>query len=60
MIQRIGRLRKNGNKKGKVFILVTLGTQEEKWFEKMTESIPMEEFNVVPHLDVNSLIEKAV
>ena len=60
MIQRIGRLRKNGNKKGKVFILVTLGTQEEKWFEKMTESIPMEEFNVVPHLDVNSLASKAV
>ena len=60
MIQRIGRLRKNGNKKGKVFILVTIGTQEEKWFNKMTESIPMQEFNVVPHLNIDSLIKKAV
>ena len=57
MIQRIGRLRKNGNKKGRVLILVTLGTQEEKWFQKMTENIPMEEFNVVPHLDASTFIK---
>jgi len=57
MIQRIGRLRKNGNKKGNVFIFVTVGTQEEKWFKKMTETIPMEEFNVISHLDIDSFIK---
>ena len=57
MIQRIGRLRKNGNKKGNVFIFVTVGTQEEKWFKKMTDTIPMEEFNVISHLDIDSFIK---
>lgn len=57
MIQRIGRLRKNGNKKGSVFIFVTIGTQEEKWFKKMIETIPMEEFNVITHLDIDLFIK---
>ena len=57
MIQRIGRLRKNGNKKGSVFIFVTVGTQEEKWFKKMTETIPMEEFNVITHLDIDQFVK---
>lgn len=37
-IQRIGRLRQNGEV-GNVFVLVTLGTQEEVWFSKMIENI---------------------
>ena len=50
-------MRKNGNKKGSVFIFVTVGTQEEKWFKKMTDTIPMEEFNVITHLDIDSFIK---
>jgi hypothetical protein len=42
-----------------VFIFVTIGTQEEKWFKKMIETIPMEEFNVITHLDIDLLIKKS-
>lgn len=45
-IQQFGRLRKNGNKDGSIFILLTKGTQEEKWFEKMMENI-IDEFNII-------------
>lgn len=34
-IQRIGRLRKNGDKIGKVFIFITKNTSEEKWISKI-------------------------
>lgn len=36
-VQRVGRLRKEGDKHGNVFIFVTQGTQEEVWFKKMFE-----------------------
>lgn len=35
IIQRIGRLRKNQEKEGNVYIFVTKATQEEKWFKLM-------------------------
>jgi superfamily II DNA or RNA helicase len=37
LLQRVGRLRKDGNRIGTVIIPVTVGTQEEKWFAKMTQ-----------------------
>lgn len=37
LIQRIGRLRQNGEV-GRVFIFVTFGTQEVKWYESMFDS----------------------
>jgi ERCC4-related helicase len=36
LIQRIGRLRQNGEI-GRVFIFVTFGTQESKWYDMMFE-----------------------
>lgn len=39
LIQRIGRLRQNGNKIGNVIILVTKNTQEEKWLNTMLKDI---------------------
>jgi len=56
-IQRIGRLRKNGNKRGRVFILITLGTQEEKWFDKMVQDVPLEEFTVHTCRNVDECIK---
>ena len=38
LIQRIGRLRQNGEV-GRVFIFITFGTQEQKWFDGMWEDI---------------------
>jgi superfamily II DNA or RNA helicase len=38
LIQRIGRLRNNGEI-GRVFIFVTTGTQETKWFQMMFEEV---------------------
>jgi len=38
IIQRIGRLRQNG-KLGYVFVILTMNTQEEVWFKKMTENL---------------------
>ena len=37
-IQRIGRLRQDGDKEGNVFIFVANGTQEEVWLNKMLEN----------------------
>lgn len=45
-IQQFGRLRKNGDKDGSIFILLTRGTQEEKWFDKMMENI-IDDFNII-------------
>lgn len=44
-IQQWGRLRKNSDKIGSVFILLTIGTQEEVWFSKMIEN--MTDFNII-------------
>lgn len=40
-IQRIGRLRDNG-KLGRIFVFVTIGTQEEVWFTKMSAHLDIE------------------
>ena len=39
LIQRLGRLRIDGNKVGNVYIFVTKNTQEEVWFNKMFEEV---------------------
>jgi superfamily II DNA or RNA helicase len=44
-IQMIGRLRQNANKEGNVFILITKGTQEEIWANKMLENST--EYNII-------------
>lgn len=41
-IQRAGRLRSSGGNLGKLVIFVTIGSQEEKWFQSMME--PMQNF----------------
>ena len=51
-IQEIGRLRDN-DKIGNVFILVTLETKEEDWFNKMTENAS--EFNYIHCKDFKHL-----
>lgn len=44
-IQRWGRLRRNGNKVGSVFILLTNNTQEEIWLSKMLANLT--DFNMI-------------
>lgn len=44
-IQRWGRLRRNGNKVGSVFILLTNNTQEEIWLSKMLANLT--DFNII-------------
>jgi len=39
LIQMMGRLRQNKNKVGNVFIIVTQGTQEVVWFNKMIKDV---------------------
>jgi len=56
-IQQFGRLRKNGEKDGSIFILLTRGTQEEKWFEKMTENI-IDDFNIIYCKDIEECHQK--
>ena len=36
LIQKLGRLRINGDLKGKVYMFLTKDTQEELWFEKIS------------------------
>lgn len=57
-VQRIGRLRVNGDKMGNVFIMITLGTQEEKWFDKMMENVPLDEFTVHTCRNVDDCLNK--
>lgn len=45
VIQRLGRMRKNGDKIGNAFILLTKNTQEEVWFSKMIENL--QDFNII-------------
>jgi superfamily II DNA or RNA helicase len=58
LVQKIGRLRKNGEKRGNVYILVTVGTQEQKWFDRMTESFPMEQFNVTTYMSMDHFVKE--
>lgn len=54
-IQRIGRLRNNG-KIGSVFVILTMGTQEEQWFVKIFENI--NNMNMIYCPDVDFAIKK--
>ena len=56
IIQRVGRLRQNGDKVGNVFIILTTGTQEEVWFQKMMEN--MNDFTIINCNDINDCIKK--
>jgi len=56
-VQRIGRLRVNGDKMGNVVIMITLGTQEEKWFDKMMKDVPLDEFTVHTCRNMNECIK---
>ena len=58
VIQRFGRLRKNGDKVGSIFILLTLNTQEEKWFNSMMEDL--KDFNIIQCKNLNDCINKYV
>ena len=55
-IQQWGRLRQNGDKVGNVFIILTTGTQEEVWFQKMMEN--MNDFTIINCSDINDCIKK--
>jgi RNA polymerase primary sigma factor len=55
IIQRLGRLRKDGDTRGSAFIFVTKGTQEEIWFERMMENIS--EFNIINCEGIDECIE---
>jgi len=55
LIQRIGRLRQNGEI-GRVFIFVTFGTQECKWYNMMFEDTSS--LNIVNCNDVNDCLAK--
>jgi superfamily II DNA or RNA helicase len=56
IIQRVGRLRQNGDKIGNVFIILTKDTQEEVWFNKMMEN--MNDFTVINCNDIENCINK--
>ena len=49
-IQRIGRLRQNGEI-GNVFVILTTSTQEEIWFSKMIENINNLDITYCPNVD---------
>jgi superfamily II DNA or RNA helicase len=55
-IQQWGRLRKNGEKSGSIFILLTKNTQEEVWFAKMIEN--MSDFNIIYCKDLGDCLIK--
>lgn len=56
IIQRVGRLRQNGDKVGNVFIILTTGTQEEVWFSKMMEN--MNDFTIINCDNIEDCINK--
>lgn len=57
VIQRLGRIRVDPKKKyGFIFIIRTLGTQEMKWFDKMTEDLT--EFDIIECQNVDEAINK--
>jgi len=55
LVQRIGRLRNNGLI-GRVFVFVTFGTQEQKWFEKMFTN--MDNLNTIDCYSVEECLKK--
>lgn len=55
LIQRIGRLRNNGEI-GRVFIFVTFGTQETKWYDMMFADV--DSLNLIQCSDINDCISK--
>lgn len=56
IIQRVGRLRQNGDKIGNVFILLTKDTQETIWFSKMMEN--MNDFNIINCDNIEDCLNK--
>jgi len=56
LIQRVGRLRKNADKVGHVFIFVTKNTQEEIWFNRMVQN--QKELNLINCDSVEDCINK--
>jgi ERCC4-related helicase len=56
-LQRMGRLRMDGNKTGNVFIIVTRKTQEEKWIKKSLED---KDFNIIECDNINDCLLKYV
>ena len=55
-IQKVGRLRQNGDKLGHVFVIVTEGTQEVIWFNKMVQNCT--EYNYILCENTNEAIEQ--
>lgn len=51
IIQQLGRLRRNGEKIGNVFILLTKNTQEEVWADKMLKDLQDFEFIYCDNLE---------
>jgi ERCC4-related helicase len=51
IIQRLGRMRKNKDKVGSAFILLTKNTQEEVWFSKMIENLTDFNFTYCENID---------
>lgn len=56
IIQKLGRLRKNGDTKGSVFIFVTEDSQEQIWASKMLAN--MTEFNFIYCKNIEECIDK--
>lgn len=57
LIQKLGRLRKNKDKIGNAFIILTKNTQEEIWFTKMMEEIS-DDFNIIYCNNLQDCIKK--
>lgn len=57
IVQQMGRLRKNGDKVGSVFIFVTVETQEEIWISKMLANIT-ENFKIISCDNVQDCLTK--
>ena len=58
LIQRIGRLRKEGMREGHVIIFRTTDTVEEKWFNKMFDSSD-NAYKTIQYEGVKDFIEKS-
>jgi len=55
LIQRIGRMRNDGTL-GNVYIFMTMGTQEEKWFDNMFKDT--DSLNMIYYNNINDCIKK--
>jgi len=56
IIQRLGRLRQNGEKVGNVFVFITENTQEEVWFKKAFENLT--DFNIIQCESIEDCIKQ--